>query len=342
MIVLLLILGILCLWGIRISGYHEDFLSKRYTTPIKGIFTVLILYSHLRGYIHTTDAWYDSAFSVILDYLGQLVVALFFFYSGFGIWESFKQKNNYVHNFFKKRFLKTLLHFDVAVAIFILIQLLIPITYSTKEYLLCWIGWESVGNSNWFIFVILCLYLIALAALWIHQKNGRGGVILTFLATVLLWILLRRVAAKPSWWVDTMAAFPLGMLAGRYKESIIALLRQHKGLPYFLTGICLAVFLIGHKAFGIDIYGGMTCLFCLLVILGSSWIKIGNPVLDWLGKNAFTVYIIQRLPMIVLSATGLNTKTWLFVLLVIPLTMLLAEGLSRINGWMDTKLFADA
>ncbi len=341
MIVLLLVFGVLCLWGIKFSGYHDDFLSKTDTTPIKGIFTMLILYSHIRGYIQPSDAWYNAYYSTILDYLGQLIVAMFFFYSGFGIWESFKRKPGYVHSFFKNRFLKTLLHFDIAVAIFILVQLLIPITYSPKEYLLCWIGWESVGNSNWFIFVILSLYLIALAALFLQKRSGRGGIVWSILAAAGLWVLLRIVADRPTWWVDTMAAFPLGLIAGKYKNVLLSLLGR-KGAPYLLTAASLTLFLLEYKFAGIDIYGGAACLFCILVVFCSSWIKIGNPVLDWLGKNAFTIYIIQRLPMIVCSELGLNARIWLFIPVVFCLTFLLAEGLSRLYAKMDAKLFSNA
>ncbi len=341
MIILLLVLAVLCIWNLQISGYHDNFLSKVFTTPIKGIFTYLIFCSHIKQYVLLSSAWYDASYLAILNYLGQLMVAMFFFYSGFGIWESFRKKPGYVRLFFKNRFIKTLLHFDVAVAIYVLVQLLIPILYSPKEYLLCWIGWESVGNSNWFIFVILCLYMIALTAMWIHQKNGRGGIVITIAASAALWILLRMVAKRPSWWIDTIAAFPLGALVSRFKESIIPLMNR-KGWPYIMTGLGLAFFLLSHKVIGIDIYGGVTCFFCIAVVLFSSWIKIGNPVLNWLGNNAFTIYIIQRLPMIVLSSMGLHTRVWLFIPLTILMTILLAESLSRLNARLDKRLFANA
>ncbi|MBP3199813.1 MAG: acyltransferase family protein, partial [Butyrivibrio sp.] len=228
---------------------------------------------------------------------------------------------------------------DMAVAIFIIAQLFIPITYSARQYLLCWIGWESVGNSNWFIFVILSLYLIALFALWIQQKTGFGGIVITILLIAGLWIWLRLIVHQPSWWVDTMAAFPLGMVVSRYKEYLLGLLNK-KGVPFILTGCAVALFTMAYITSGIDIYGVVTCLFCCMVMLISSLVKIGNPILDWLGKNAFTIYIIQRLPMIVFSSLGLNTHNWLFVLLVIPATFILAELLSKVNQRIDNCLFA--
>lgn len=283
MILLLLFLIFICGWGLKASGYHDDFLSQQYSTPIKGIFTVLILYSHIRGFITMTDSWANISYNAVLDHFGQLIVAIFFFYSGFGIWESFKRKPDYVNSFFKKRFMKTLLHFDIAVAIFILVQLLVPITYTTKQYFLCWIGWESVGNSNWFIFVILALYIIALISMRLQKSIGRGDMLSIGLMTAALWIWLRILMDQPSWWVDTMAAFPLGAVVSKYKDSIMRLLRK-RGAPCIVLGAVIVLF----------------------------------------------------------SAVGLNTKTWLFVLLVIPTTVTLAEVLSRINKKVDSLLFANA
>ena len=124
---------------------------------------------------------------------------------------SFKQKTNYTQGFFKRRILKTLLHFDLIVAVFIIVQLLLQKVFPFCNYLLCWVGWESVGNSNWFIFDILILYIIARTAMHCQTEFGQGGICITFLLTACFWLFLRKTG-KESWWVDTLAAFPLGML----------------------------------------------------------------------------------------------------------------------------------
>ena len=317
MIVSLLLLAILIMWGIRFPGYHANYMGQTYTTAIKGIFTVLIFYSHIRGYITLSPAWWNTSYNTILDHLGQLIVVLFFFYSGYGIWESRKRKPGYGSSFFKRRFLKVLLHFDIAVLLFVIVQLFIPIIYPAKAYLLCWIGWESVGNSNWFIFDILALYLIAQIALLVQDSYGHGGIVITLLATAGLWLALR-IAGKPSWWMDTILAFPLGMIFSHYKTRVDRLLEK-RGLPYCLFALLLLLFISLHLQWGNDLYGGAACLFCCLVTVTSSFVCINNPGLAWLGKNAFTIYIIQRLPMIVLTATGLNSNR-ICVLCMLPAT----------------------
>lgn len=336
MMFLLLLLIVLCFLPLS-YGYHSDFLSAENTLPIKGIFTFLVLFSHLRGYLILSDSWVNNLYFAVQDRLGQLIVTAFFFYSGFGIWESFKHKANYAQHFFQKRFLKTLLHFDIIVSLFIVVQLLIPIVYTSREYLFCWIGWESVGNSNWFVFDILILYLISAFALFFHEKTGHGGIFITILLTVLFWLFLHKIG-KENYWIDTLASFPFGMLLSHYKKDLLSLLSK-KNMPCCLTGLCSILFLLVFKWGGVDIYGITACTFCGLLVLGSSWLKISNPILSWAGRNVFTIYMLQRLPMLVLSHYGISFNPGLFIILSCLLTFLLAESFSRFFKIVDHRLF---
>lgn len=339
MTILLLILVVVCLWGLRFPGYDSSYLSLDRANAIKGIFTFLILFSHLSGYVVLSDSWADVPYVRVQEHLGQLIVAMFFFYSGYGIWESFTKKPEYEKHFLGRRLLKILLHFDIAVLLFILVQAFLPVTYPVRNYYLCWIGWEDVGNSNWFIFVILCLYLIAWVAMKLERVFRKGGIVALIILTAGLWGCLWILAGKDRWWVDTMAVFPLGAVVSTQKKRLETLL-QRQGVPYLLSALFLLAYFVAHHLWGIDIYGGVACLFCLVVMLFSSWIKVGNPVLAWAGKNAFTIYIIQRLPMIVFSFYGLNMHPALFMMAVIPVTFLLAEGLSRLYKRIDKRIYA--
>lgn len=48
----MIILAVVCFYGIRVSpGGHDDYMSRAQTDSIKGIFAIIILYSHMRGYL---------------------------------------------------------------------------------------------------------------------------------------------------------------------------------------------------------------------------------------------------------------------------------------------------
>lgn len=90
------------------------------------------------------------------------MVAMFMFYSGYGVMESIRSKGmNYVHSMPKKRILSTWIHFAFIVALYVLLTVAIGNEITLKQLLLSFIGWDSVGNSNWYIFDILCLYLMS-------------------------------------------------------------------------------------------------------------------------------------------------------------------------------------
>ena len=78
-------------------------MSLEATSAIKGIFAVLILYSHIESYLSISENWYDVAFTKVKNYHGQLIVAMFFFYSGYGVMFSIMRKQNYAKSFFKNR-----------------------------------------------------------------------------------------------------------------------------------------------------------------------------------------------------------------------------------------------
>lgn len=135
-------------------------MSPKSTNAIKGIFAVIILFSHMKGYISLADKPADSSYAIVLGHIGQLMVAPYLFYSGYGILESIKRRAYYFETYPRKRLLKTLVHFDLAVLCYLMLMTTIGTYYPTVNYVTCWIGWESIGNSNWFIFDILALYCI--------------------------------------------------------------------------------------------------------------------------------------------------------------------------------------
>jgi len=103
--------------------------------------------------------------------MDQLVVCMFLFYSGYGIMESFKIKENYVNQLPKNRIFKTLFNFDFAVLIYMLLYVFFQHKeIGLKKVLLSFIGWESFGNSNWYIFSIFVLVYSNLFIIEIIQR----------------------------------------------------------------------------------------------------------------------------------------------------------------------------
>lgn len=337
------------LWGMRPMAQNEQYIGRDTTTAIKGIFAVIILISHIRPIVTTpshSDLDYfgtlDSRIvaDAVLNFLGQLIVVMFLAYSGFGIMESYRRKrDSYLNGFLIKRVLKTLLHFDIAVAFFFVLTFLFDKHYSASDYALCWTGWTSIGNSNWFIFDIIVLYLIAYFALLFSEKYRTSEWTIVFsvaLVTFIFSIIMMKAKPGQNWWCDTLLAFPAGMAwsAGRTRFER-AMRSQIVWTITFISSISL--FLILHHIGQNMLLAGMfaSAAFAFVVILATMRIRVGNPALQWLGANAFAIYILQRIPMIIATEFGINVNPILFMAIVIPSSLLIAGSFTRFTNKID-------
>ena len=68
--------------------------------------------------------------------------------------------------------------------------------------------------------------------------------------------------------------------------------------------------------------------------------KVDNPILRWLGEISFSIYILQRLPMILMEHFGLARYNLLFAVLSIALTLPLAWGFNKLYALVDRRLFS--
>lgn len=345
MVFLIVALILCCLWKVKISkGFNFEYLSQDVSNSIKGIFAIIILFSHIRGYISLSpNNVFDTSFNIIISCIGQLMVAIFLFYSGFGINESFKKKKNYFDTFFKRRILKTWAHFVLAVLLFFIASFFVPESYSLKQYVFCWIGWESIGNSNWFVFDILAIYLLVYFSAFILKLIGKENnnsllCILTTIFAIFLWGMLFYFK-RSTWWIDTIMCFPLGMWYSYFKSNIEKFINSRK---FSLWIVCIiTIFIIWYIHFGVDVLGVCSCIFCIVLIAILTKISINNSILRWLGKNSFSIYILQRLPMMFLFYYGGNLKEepLIFSLITIFIVLCIADIFTRMTDIIDKKIF---
>ena len=198
-----------------------DYLSIENTNCVKGIFILMVFLSHFNSYIEL-DGRFDTIYSKFFFIIGQAMVTMFLFYSGYGIMESIKKKGNaYISTIPVKRVLGTLFRFDVAILLFFILALIIKRPMTVANVLLSLIGWDSIGNSNWYIFVILVLYLVTFIVFKITgTKKLWLPVAITTLVILALVALTAAFRLRDLYWYDTALCFALGMIYSLYKEKI--------------------------------------------------------------------------------------------------------------------------
>ena len=94
MILFILILLMIIISNAEIAKSNEfntEYSSIGQTNVIKGIFVILVLLGHGSGYLKLTGVL-DIPYKSFQSHIGQMVVSMFFFYSGFGMIKSIMKK----------------------------------------------------------------------------------------------------------------------------------------------------------------------------------------------------------------------------------------------------------
>lgn len=342
MVFALIALAVLCVIGIRFAKpkqLHSGYIDIEQTTAINGIFVILVVFSHFAQYSPYRNPL-DAPYNELRNILGQLVVSTFLFYSGYGVCCSIRKKGrSYVNSIPWKRFCKVLLHFDIAIGIFMIVNLLTGKSYSIKTVLLSLFGWSAVGNSNWYIFAVLAAYLITFIAFEIFGEKSLGAVI-TVTALSFVYIFVMRIF-KESWWYDTFLCYAAGMWFCLLKDKLDALLKKHYWLYWVMLIGCAAAW---YPAFihrqNILLYELHAILFVLFFVLLCMKVRITNPVLNWFGKNVFGIYVLQRIPMRLFGMIpAIKALPYVHLALSFAATVVLAYLFKLMTDAIDGVLF---
>lgn len=312
-------------------GFAPDYLSKDSTDAVRGLFILLIFASHFIFYVDPYTATLDTLYLDVRTFLGQGVVTCFFFYSGYGIATAARSKGTeYVRSMPHRRILPTLLIYDCSQILFLILQLFLGQTYTGKDFISSMLAWTSFGNDNWYIFVILGLYLIT----WLVLRGRELDKVTAARISVgaLAFLLFLWCADKGSWWFNTLLCYPLGMWFCIYKDQLDCFLS--KASHYWPTALVLvAVFILTHHVWSRSMlfYILTMMLFPLCVVFLTMKLPSKNPILIYCGRHLQGLFLLHRLPFIALSNVFPHSGLWIYFYfaLSVAITFLMDALFSR-------------
>lgn len=339
---LLILLGIVFLnmKTAKAGTYFDDYCAPDNTKSINAIFTLLIFLSHAEGYLDLGGAL-DDPYLAFQSYLGQFVVATFLFYSGYGIMESISKKGwPYVRSIPFRRVFRVWYHFAIAILLYTAMALFTGRELTVKNWLLAFTGWTAIGNSNWYVFTILALYLLAFVSFFVFRRHRVPAVMLMFVLS--LGLAAFDIAMdQPGRFYNTMMLFPFGMLFSLVKPYIDRLLRRSDLLWYLaFTGVFAAYYYFSSNRGDSVLHHTLWCLMGMaLVLLFTMKVQIKNSILLWVGDHVFSIYILMRLPMIFLEHFGFTDHKYSFVVVSFIATILLAVFFDAVMDRLDRLIF---
>lgn len=335
------ILFIICFISLRFNKEKSDdkWLTATQTTTIKGIFIIIVFLSHIRGYITSVNV-VDTIHNELYSLIGQRMVVYFLLCSGYGVMENIKRKDKlYINTIPRRRVLNVLVKFDIVVVIYILLDIFINqgvCSYSVVNILLSFIGWESVGNSNWYVFAIIFAYISTWIAFSVTKKHSKG-IVITFLLSI-IYVIILHLANKGTWWYDTIMCYPFGMFISLYKEKVASIFSKK---VFFFSGLIITIVGTFMPSSNIIVQMFQMLLFGMAMILLTMQISFDNIFLNWCGKNLFGIYILQRIPMIVLKAYRLTDEIHIYTIACFVICCLLAYLFELLTKKLDRIICTD-
>lgn len=307
----------------------------------------MVFFQHFNSYVtYYSDA--DNLYLSSFKEIGQCMVTLFLFYSGYGVMESIKKKGlHYVHRIPVQRILSTYFRFDIAIIIFALVQLAVGKTYPLKQYLLSLTAWDAIGNSNWYIFVVVFLYLLTFIVFEAAGRRGRYYIPCAIFTAMLIAVVVicYKTDIRDEYWYDTAICYALGMWYSLLRERIEKLVMKNLIVYHIvLAASMLAVrYCMIHRNDNLVLRLLCMSLFAVTVVLVSMRISLHNKLLCWCGRNLFGLYILQRIPMLVLKGFGLTKiNAYMYIFFRLPdfniyVYFILSLAITVLLAWLFEK-----
>jgi hypothetical protein len=222
----------------------------------------------------------------------------------------------------------------------LIVDLILKKEYELKNILLAFTSWTSIGNSNWYITAILVMYVIVTISFLVFRKHHFPALVLMTVITV-AYVYFNMKIGRSAYCYNTVIVFPLGMWYA-YLQPTIDKIVMKNNINYFFTMSVVAIafiFAYKHRTKSIECYAIWACAFAVLVALLAMKIKINNPILIFFGEHVFSIYILQRLPMIILKSMGMASKPINFFIASLTITIVIALIYDKLIAKLDYALF---
>ncbi len=337
----------------RRGEWNEEYTSLKQTKMLTGIAALGVALHHIAQ--KSCASWHPKRFivhglDVFVD-MGFILVAVFFFCSGLGLYKSFRTKPGYLKGFLRRRVLPLVIAYYLSEVIYLIIRAAMGEPMGAVDVIWYLSGLHMANMNAWYLVIIPLFYLIFWLAFRFCRHEG------TAILWVFIGVLLYTVGCacvdhqndwwiRGEWWYNSVILFPLGILFGRFEKPLTKVFR--KGYILWLAASMLSVYgamrlsdlVINHWG---GFYGenwgdrlkvihrlgsaGSQWLICIVVVwfcfLLMMKVRIGNRVLAWFGAVSLDFYLAHGVFVELFGYNFLDQRSSLVYIRDVP-TYLLA------------------
>jgi len=320
------VLAVILLLGAQMKGkgfWHEDALSLPVSKGLLGFCAVGIMLHHMSQTIYFAGE--DTGILMFMVDVGVCFVGVFFFFSGYGLYRSMRDKPEYLNGFLRKRLPVIVIPFYMCNFVYILGAYMGGYRFEKGELLPYLTGYTLMNTQMWYIVEIFFLYLLFFMVFKVVKKKGAACLIYGILlcAVTAGSLLLGHDQTTISggawfhgeWWYNATLLLLAGMLFARYERPLLAFGRKYYGFV-MTVDVLLTCFFYGKTLQALqtkgywhewDGYPGYAekaqtlamqlpfiFFFVLFVILLTQKIQFKNRILSFLGEISLELYLIHN------------------------------------------------
>lgn len=324
--------------------------SKDTFQSMKGYLAVCVLIHHVHQF---NGLLADTSLNYPLLLLGHWAVVLFMFMSGFGLYESYKNKGqDYIKKLPRNRILTFFIMYAFFVAIYTVYELITGGAITPLLMLQTFTYGSTVISFGWYLQLSLLLYIVFFLVFVIPCKKWLHSLLLVVLAAVFLAINI--FMNRPYNVYVIVVSFLFGIIISLYRDKIEGLLQKksilvliasvvvfcaftliqtflvYKKSDYIASSIIVRTFFI-FITFIADIALSLVMIsFAAFTGKIAKWVII-NPVSKFLGNFSLEIYALQGIVLrsVFSEAFKLNPiiasiiSITLIILIAIPIHLLL-------------------
>ena len=319
------LLGTVIFFGAKGMGrcqWNEDYTSYSQTRILLGIQALLIPLHHMAQ--KSCAPWHDPRYIVhgldVFVPVGHLLVSVFFFCSGLGLYKSLKTKKDYLKGFIGKRIVPLIIAFYLSEFIYLAVRLIMHEKMSALDVIWYLSGLHMANMNCWYLIAIIFFYFFFYLAFKLCKKEGTA-IFWMFFACV-AYAVLGAFLGHPTgwwmrgeWWYNSIILLPLGLVFAKYEEKITAFFK--KAYPVLLPATIIGTFALYFLSQFVQAVWGyygefshdplrvahslgccavqwLLCIFYTLsLFLLSLKIRLGNRLLALLGSVTLELYLMH-------------------------------------------------
>lgn len=302
-------------------GVSDEFMSKDYTTYLRGICALAIMLRHIRIT--------DFASLNVFDYLGNPIVGIFFFLSGYGMLTRIKQTgiDNYMNGFILKRCVPLFVEYIFVWIFNFVCMFLVSGNFNFLK--------KIITPYSWFIIMIEVLYIVFYIGYKLFKDNLKRLIIFVTISELALIIALSVFGVGECWYLSLLC-FSGGMI-----YSVVNL-NKKKTLPLIFGFGALAVVATGAEYVLSDkpkiivlwalIYNVSVLSLAIVALSVGRYVRFKNPVFELCGKMSLEIYLLHGVFQFVFKEIKpIYNNSLLYGAMIILCTLLMSYGLMKLK-----------